>query len=62
METNKVQELVTQAAEFTDQEVSELVDSVLKAHKLALNPQIVINLVKLQDTKPSFDDVKKETN
>lgn len=57
-----VTELVERGKELTDQQIKEVVDRLLFTHRLVLSPQIMIQLVKLQEEpKPKFEDVQKDT-
>jgi hypothetical protein len=58
--TNKIEEFVLLAQEFTDEEVRSAIDGLLASHRLAINPQIIVQLIKLQDPKPKFEDVATE--
>lgn len=63
METTKYEAIVKLAEAFTDEEVTQCVGELMKAHSLVINPQIVINVQKINPQVGTFkDDVKKETN
>lgn len=53
--------MLERGKELNDQQVKEVIDGLLASHRLAINPQIMIQLVKLAEDKPSFDDVTKDT-
>ena len=53
--------LIERGKELNDQQTKEVIDGLLITHRLALNPQIAIQLVKLEEPKPKFEDVAQDT-
>ena len=60
-EVDLVAAFIERGKDFDDKQTKEVIDGLLATHRLVINPQIVLQLVKLPEDKPKFEDVAKDT-
>lgn len=54
--------IVESAVSLTDNDMAQLIDALLKSHRLVLNPQIVVQMQKLVEPVDTFKNEVPQEN